>query len=100
MYESDRTATPDKTRAKKTDSYILNRDKSQNQVSGLTCQWVAIQPQTYNRGEGKGQKAAFKRAEVGPAGTEQKQSAERGARQAPGLLVTGTAVGLGLGRVC
>lgn len=100
MFKSGRAVTPDKTKAKKIDSYIVTRDKSQNQVFGLTCLQVAIWPQTYNRGEGKGQKAAFKRTEVGPAGTEQKQSAERGARQAPGLLVTGTAVGLGLGRVC
>lgn len=64
-------------RTKKIDSYILNRDKSQNHVFGLICQQVAIQPQTYNRGEGKGQKVAFKRTEVGPAGTEQKQSGER-----------------------
>jgi hypothetical protein len=62
MFKSGRAATPDKTRAKTIGSYILSRDKSQNQVSSLTRQQVPVQPQTYNRGEGKGQKAAFKRA--------------------------------------
>lgn len=70
---------------------------------GLTFRQAVIQAQTYNKGEGRwsgGQKAALKRTVVGPAGTEQKQSGESRARQAPGLLVTGTAVGLGLGGVC
>lgn len=47
------------------------------------------------------QGAAFKRqAAMGSAGTEQKGGGRSRVGQAPGLLVTGAAVGLGLGGIC
>lgn len=68
---------------------------------GLTGQQVAIQARPTTevgvRAEGS---ISRERLPSGRFSGHRTEAEWRGARQAPGLLVTGTAVGLGLGGVC
>ena len=70
-------------------------------MPGLAGQQLLLQAQTWDGGGGERQGVALKgQAAVSPAGAEQKAGGRSRAGQAPGLLVTGAAVGLGLGGIC